>query len=980
MSGAREANIDALFAEWQRSPDLPNSLALCNALRGSPRMDRVEEVGEFTTRRHGNSLAALVAAARMYMDCGRLSDAQAAMVAAGKIAPQAGTIYRWLGEILLRKGDCTRGEKVLERAVKLGADGRESVALLARARALRPIEETAGREAAAIEFTRSLPPPSGDGDPNVMQIVRRPDPSERDRELETRSVDEMLSWAPNEDWPRPAAGRIDTPGLLRAAARPAPMSPDGRENLETLGQAATRDPSYRVQTGPVADPDASMESRATVQLADGPPSFDGPPSSSGGSAPPSSSTTRHAPVSSRRKLPPPLPPSLPALLAPPPQLQEAPPEPTAIGAPPDIEVPPPPEMPAPEEVLDALTTAGVFEPEKVAGPPPAWAKPDPAPRRRRSVAALVALLLAIVGGGFGAHRYVEDRRAKAHVECERILAGVDADVRSGSVGRVKGAEPALARAFDLESRSPHAALAWLEQRAVLGLIRGGGDIPLGEALARAKDAGVAEQNIAFALVASFLFQGDTAGAAALLPRWDGPASGSAFYQLVTGAVLERAGDPRAFDRYASALRLAPDLAVAEIATVRVAALAGDPRRALDLATALRAKLPGRPEPTALVALTWARDPTRAEAPPEVEKAAALADLPASLGAVPPAVRAIQAIQKRKIAVATAELTAGLGAVDSPLMATWLGAIALDMGNEEVARRAALVAVSYSASYPPARVLAARVSLLGGRLDEAVLATKDLDVASPDAAIVRAATAYERIDVDGATRAVEALPPELRQAPLFAGIGAAPGALRGRGKERLATLAASPAPWSDVVAMDLALDTGDLETASELAARWKTTPKGGLEKSRLARLARYENRPADAEKLSAEAMSASTVTPRAVAERVMVLVLVGKEKDALAFARANADKLGPAARWAAAYCLARGGKMEEARRSTASEEPPGLDKPLAWRALTAMALATTKDRRGPDYVKALLRDDLMSPDIAAAAEGAGLGKQKRKAKR
>ena len=61
-------------------------------------------------------------------------------------------------------------------------------------------------------------------------------------------------------------------------------------------------------------------------------------------------------------------------------------------------------------------------------------------------------------------------------------------------------------------------------------------------MARAKDVGVPEEKYAFARVASFLFQGDTAGAAAVLPRWDGPAAGDAWYQLVAGATLERAGD------------------------------------------------------------------------------------------------------------------------------------------------------------------------------------------------------------------------------------------------------------------------------------------------------------------------------------------------------------------------------------------------------------------------------------------------------
>ena len=115
---------------------------------------------------------------------------------------------------------------------------------------------------------------------------------------------------------------------------------------------------------------------------------------------------------------------------------------------------------------------------------------------------------------------------------------------------------------------------------------------------------------AFAQIGSFLFQGDTAGAAALMPRWDTPAASDAWYQLLAGATLERAGDPRATARYAAAAKLAPDLMIAQMAVVRQTAIDGDAQKAADLAKQFRAKFPDRPEGAALVSLAWGRDPGR----------------------------------------------------------------------------------------------------------------------------------------------------------------------------------------------------------------------------------------------------------------------------------------------------------------------------------------------------------------------------------
>ena len=284
-------------------------------------------------------------------------------------------------------------------------------------------------------------------------------------------------------------------------------------------------------------------------------------------------------------------------------------------------------------------------------------------------------------------------------------------------------------------------------------------------------------------MASFLFQGDTAGAAAVMPHWDGgPAGADPWYQMVAGATLERAGDARARDRYATAAKLDPALVIAQVGQARATAMEGDAQEAMRLAQALRTSMPDRAEPVALVALAWGRDPNRESlpVPPEVDEVGRrAADLPSGLKFVPHAVAALRAFDKHDGDEARAEILKGLAVAESPGAAVWLGTIALPLGDEALARKGALAALQLSAVYEPARALAARVALLGGRLDEALKATEDLDATSPDVAVVRAAAAYERVDADGVIRALEALPAEARKLPFLAALVRAPDAVNGK---------------------------------------------------------------------------------------------------------------------------------------------------------------------------------------------------------
>lgn len=929
------ASIDELYARWQQNPDPAQTAALCDALRGSGRADLVEIVGSHASRQL--DVPALVAAARMYTDTGRLDDAQSVLVAAGRLAPRDGDVYRWLGEVLLRRGDAERAEKVLERAIQFGGtDPAAANALLVRARSLLPAQRSSGAMAVADEVARSLA-------------------SERNRILPPLA-------------PPPKPARV--------------VPPTGREEEEEIDTLIRKNDDIREALADALAPlSRPMPAAGRPPPAPAPlPSFQ--QQTAGFGMPPSHAAA--APVASAPPVP------LPAAQPPPPPM---PPPPANRGLEPlraqHFAKPgesayrgesPGGKVPEPRDVLEALQIAGIYEPDGSVAPQAfSWDRPDKGKRRILSTASLGVLAAALIGGGIGIHQYVTARRAKDHVVAEQMLAKVDADIRASDPKLLAPTEQAIGRAFDLESRSSHAATTWLHERALKGLLDGGQDLAFEDSTARAKEVGVPEKQIAFAHVASFLFQGDTAGAAATVAKWDSVAQDDAWFHLLAGATFERAGDPRAAERYSAAVKLDPDLLVAHVLLTRAMAVDGDPRAAADHAKELRIKYPDRVEPVALVALAWARDPMRGEAPPEVKDVIEKGDaLPLPLRAIAHAAKGIAALERHSLDDAKPALQKALSVAETPGVASWIGSIALAAGDEALARKAALSAVSFSAVYPPARVLAARVALLGARLDEAMKAVEDLPPTSPDVAVVTAAVAYEKLDAERMTRAFEAAPADAKKLPFVVPLARGQSLLAGGTKEfgsaqAVLDMADDEGPWADLVAMDYALDTGDIELAGKIAAQWKGDVRAPRA-VRLARLARYEGKLDDADRMSRAAMEGGTVTIRALAERVFVLVAANKSAEAVALFKTHPNVGGPLAKWLRAYATASAGKTEEARASVSSEDPPPALAPLPARMIAAAAFGAMKDvRHGNEYAKPIVQAGFANPDMATAAEKLGLGK-------
>jgi tetratricopeptide (TPR) repeat protein len=952
-------SIDELASRWRAQPNAATTIALCEALRHSPRVTLVEEAGAYASRDHGEDAEVLVAAALMYMASQRFGDAQTALVAAGKAAKTDPHVYRLLGEVLLRRGDAERAVKVLERAIQFGATDPETRLWSERAKVFKSMQATAGMRAVAAEVQRTAPldspraPMDSIGETTTeVHVVRAPPLGGADDD-----DDDELTRRPA---PIPSELRSDRPGkagFTSERSAPAAYHSTSTGNNVLAMPLGGDEPSVTAQF-----PREDARRKKNLETADAFAPI--------GAAPPKPAPPPRDPFGQMQGRPPPV-------ISPRPMTPSASLPLLANGPPLAVE---------PRDVLDALEIAGLFEPGALgSAPAAAWDAAQSKPRGRGFIALIVSTVL-FVGATVGALIYVRDKRAKEHAEAEQMLGQVSELLHAARSNDLPRAEQLLSRVFDLDSRSPRAALEWMHERALLGLLKGGSDIAFEEAISRAHEVEVKDSDVAFARVASFLFQGDTVGAAALLPKWDDKANRDAWYELLAGASLARAGDTHAVDRFAAATELDPGLVVAQIFLARATALDGDATKAMERAKAVKQKLPGRPEGAALVTLAWARDPARSDAaPPDADETIKnAADLPLPLRFIPHAVLAMRAIGARDWASAKDEIEKGLAVADGPGVAAWLGSIALDTGDEQLARRAALAAVSFSAVYPPARMLAARVALFGARLDEALKATEELDATSPDVAVVRAAVAYERLDVDGLARALEAVPESAQRLPFLAAVQLAPSVLTAQSAidpARLVEMADDEAPWSDLVAMDAALDQGDMDQADAIAAQWKGGENRPMRVPRLARLSRYESHLDAAEADSVAALNGGTVTPRVLAERVFVLVARGRASEAGPLLAKYPLVLGPLGTWLSAYGMASQGKVEEAKARTSTLDPPAAGAPLTARVIAASALAAMHERRrAADILKPILAAGYVGVDIENAALAVGFHRIDHKGKK
>jgi hypothetical protein len=1014
--------LDELVARWRKNPDPESTLALCAHLGTSDAAERqaelMREVANLAETWHRDNHPVMLSVGRMYLDAGLLAEAQAALIQAGKVEPNDAEAYRYLGEVLLRRGDAIRGEKTLARAIRMGDDDPETrlwhersvlyVALQKRqgiaavadevartaphrpsipAPTLSPFDridrETAAAAAAAARPLRRSRPPlpaapraSGRRRPSVPGVRRRGStPPPADSQLlgtKTEPQDTLIMGQSPVPMPRadapvhppspffPSESHAPKPARsAKKASAPAAAAPRAGAQQRS-GAARPRPPLAELLRGSLGDGSRELDGIATRPDSEPGDPFRGTFSdapATAASEPAAASVPSAAPAPPGPKIPTPAPATIETVASSRPRSGQ----PVAMTD---------SAAPTPEMVLSELARVGLYEQDSTVVP--AWeAAPRPAPRRLWIMAGALGLMAAL---GVGAYRYALGVQAERAAQAQELGMRLASALDSGSRVQLRDSEADFQTLFELDSRGREPAFLWLENRVMHTLLDDEPVSGIESALQRARAVGVEEHRLIFGRLASSLAAGDLPGAGAAIAEWDVRAKGDALYQLLAGVVFERAGNPEALDRYVEAVRLQPDLKLAHAYAARLALLTLGPVESRSLVEVACARLGPGPASDVLRGLEWAASPFTDNKPPTVVAPEISGDLAPLLQDTASAVVAVRARRDGRLEESTAAFEQALGPSATPAMAAWIGYQALDAGDVEIARRAAVKAVQLSALHKGSHALAARIALAEGRLDAAREAVRGVDPSSRDALLIEAVSAYENLQGPEAARLIAQLPADASGSAILEALAASDKAIAGtlRPKEgALQQLADEQRLWGAIIAVDVALDAGQLDAAERIAKEHAFDAKVPAHAARLMRLRRYQAQGAAALELAPALLDARGGTPRAVSE--LVLTFVGEARVAAATStlgehKAAAGALGP---WLEAIVEKARGREPNAAKLLSALEPPEKSRPLVEQVVALRALAGVKDKRAKPYYAQLERRFRAQPDVIAAGKELGL---------
>jgi predicted Zn-dependent protease len=1000
--------LDELVARWRKNPDSESTLALCAHLGRSQQSELMREVGNTAEAWHRENASVMLSVGRMYLDAGLLAEGQAAFVQAGKLVPSDSAPYRYLGEVLLRRGDAVRGEKALARAIKLGGEDAETRLWHERAVLYSGLQQRKGLSAVAEQVARVVPkeqsipaptlspfddplseaapapaaprgarrsrPPAGPARPTGPRRSSPPGAQRRraSRPPEAAAAPEAVKAAPQNTL---MMGRspVPTPGMQAPENPPSPFHmSDSHSPRARLGQPlGTKLPNLLPKDLPERKLAATTRNPALAEPSQRffPESVPAPP------APPVPEPAAEPFVVSRPK-------KAPSHVFAPSQAAQAnvdvdvPSEAThtdlhAVPSSPRSAVAAVPHAPTsaadaqatPEDVLQALAQVGLYE--ITGGVVPAWEAPVPtAPRR---VWTLAAAVLVAASAGFGGYRYASSVKSDRLAQAQAIGAHLATLLDSGSSRDLAASENEFQRLFELDSRGQEAALLWLKNRALHTLIADEPAPGIESALERARAVGVDEPRLVFGRIASALSAGDLPGAAQLVTLWDERAKDDALYQLFVGALFERAGNPQALERFQSAVALQPDLDLAHLLAARLALLQLGPEKAKSTLDVASAHLGAGPAEQILRGLAWASTAGTGPAP-EAPNEEALRDLPPFLRSTAYAVEAVRAHREGRFDQVNAAFQRALGPATEPALAAWIGYQALDAGDVQTARSAALKAMEMSALHEDSEALAARIALADGRLKEAREAGRGLDPRSRDALLLEIVSAYEGLQATDVTRLGAGLPADARSGSNLLALRDSPKVMLGQLRAKpdvVKQLGNDAQVWGPLVALDLALDAGQLESAEQLLQAHQKSADALSYATRAARLRRYQGQSEAALERIRILLDQKSGSPRAAAEAVLGLLEAGRASAAASTLERMGDDAGSLAPWLGALVDAAQGRGKVAAKSLVGRRLPGKNEPVLLQTVALRSLVAVKDRRAKAYGNELGRRFPNHPELKLA---------------
>ncbi|HJL19132.1 MAG TPA: tetratricopeptide repeat protein, partial [Sandaracinaceae bacterium LLY-WYZ-13_1] len=149
--GVGSRNLDTRLLRYRTRRGEENAVALVEDLLAAGRGQDAQEVVAAALKAQPEDADLLVADGRARFATGDLLGAQASLLKAARANPKSKTPFRWLGEVLLKRGDPARASKVLQRARAIDAADPTVRRLLERAQRLQRVADSASEEAAAPE-------------------------------------------------------------------------------------------------------------------------------------------------------------------------------------------------------------------------------------------------------------------------------------------------------------------------------------------------------------------------------------------------------------------------------------------------------------------------------------------------------------------------------------------------------------------------------------------------------------------------------------------------------------------------------------------------------------------------------------------------------------------------------------------------------------------------------------------------------------
>jgi len=451
-------NLDARLLRHRNDPRSEDWSVLANGLAAARRWREVGEVAEARMKVAPRELDPVIILAQSWIARGDLLRAQKVLIEGARAHGKEPRVYRWLGEVLLKRGDPERAKKVLSKAKALAPADGTIASLHQRAERLSRIADDA---------ETSIREP--DDDRPTAERAITPPPEARRSAPEPRRPPPPVAKPPPRRRPPPSAPPIS---LDLEDEEPTTVGADLSQKLIRAMEDAKSEPPP-----PEIDDDSPTSMMSGLDVS--PPLFENddpfppldhtPPK-------PVSSKSRGAPDPFGDPLPAPPPVASPApspVDAFPPAAPEPEPEPEPFPAPLASPVEPFPASPAfpvadaPVErapdppassavgttedvdgLLDMMRREGLFEPPDDA--PTAWAPRKSSKQRGTKVALPLGIMWGVgvalaVGGYFGWSAWVDHQEEQAAV----LVEEADAAALRGDHGDLVDAERTLRQAREL---------------------------------------------------------------------------------------------------------------------------------------------------------------------------------------------------------------------------------------------------------------------------------------------------------------------------------------------------------------------------------------------------------------------------------------------------------------------------------------------------------------------------------------------------